>query len=415
MNSFFTLILSALFVLLIDRYVWSSLRVLIPVKKVGLLRTVAILYWGYTAVVLILLIFSVVFRDASLPVNMRTLLFVVAGIPLLGKLLTVFILSLDDIRRGFLWLFRSVSPSKKKDAGNPTIPRSAFLAKTATAAGLGLAGTLVFGILSGAHDYRVRRVRLSLKNLPKKFNGIKIVQLSDIHTGSFFNKTAVMGGVEMALQEKPDITFFTGDFVNERTSEARDYIKIFDKFRSPLGTYSVLGNHDYGDYVQWPGTNAKEQNFQDMLEVHKSLGWDLLMDENRAITVDGESIGLIGVQNWGGGRFPKYGNLGKAMENAEDFPVKILLSHDPSHWDLQVRPEQPSIDLMLAGHTHGMQFGIEIPGFRWSPAQYNYKHWAGLYRENEQYLYVNRGFGFIGYPGRVGILPEITVIELVCS
>jgi len=163
----------------------------------------------------------------------------------------------------------------------------------------------------------------------------------------------------------------------------------------------------------WSSAREKEKNLEDMLAAHKALGWDLLMDENRGITVEGESIGLIGVQNWGGGRFAKYGDLDKALQRADDYPVKILLSHDPSHWDLKVRPEHPEVDLMLAGHTHGMQFGVELPGFRWSPAQYNYKHWAGLYQEGAQYLYVNRGFGYIGYPGRVGILPEITVLELV--
>lgn len=419
MNSFFSLILFALFVLLIDRYVWAAISSLIPTKKTALLKTVAAIYWGYTAIVLMLLVLLLVFPHESVPKNLRTLSFLIIGIPFLSKLLMVLFLSMDDLRRGFLWMFKASGKTAEKKpkgpAGEPAIPRSEFLTKTATAAGLGLAGTLLFGIISGAHDYRVRRVRLSLKNLPKKFNGIKIVQLSDIHTGSFFNKTAVMGGVEMALDEKPDIAVFTGDFVNDRTSEARDYINIFEKFKAPLGVYSVLGNHDYGDYVQWSSKQAKEQNFKDMLDVHKALGWDLLLDENRAITVDGESIGLVGVQNWGGGRFPKYGDLERAMANTADFPVKVLLSHDPSHWDLQVRPEQPSVDLMLAGHTHGMQFGVEIPGFKWSLAQYNYKHWGGLYQENDQYLYVNRGFGFIGYPGRVGILPEITVIELVSA
>lgn len=416
MNSFFTLLIFALFVLLVDRYVWSGLKSLIPTRKPGIVKTAAILYWGYTVIVLTLLLLFVVFPESSLPRHMRTLAFVVIGVPLLGKLVTILILSFDDLRRGLLWMFRSsgrLVRNKPENTGQQAIPRSEFLAKTAAAAGLGMAGTLVFGILSGAYDYRVRRIKLTLKNLPAKFNGIRIVQLSDIHTGSFYNPTAVMGGVEMALSEKADIALFTGDLVNERTVEAKEYIRVFEKLKAPLGVYSVLGNHDYGDYIQWPSRQAKEQNFNDMLAAHKALGWDLLLDENRSIVVDGESIGLIGVQNWGGGRFPKYGDLAKALERTEDQPVKILLSHDPSHWELQVKPEQPTIDLMLAGHTHGMQFGVEIPGFRWSPAQYNYKHWAGLYEDKDQYLYVNRGFGFIGYPGRVGILPEITVIELV--
>ena len=416
MNSFFGVLLFALFLLLVDRYVWSGTKTLIPEGKTRLLRTFSTLFWGYTAISLLVLLLFLVFPEEKLPHGMRSLFFMVIGVPLLGKLLTVFVLSLDDVRRGITWMAKSASGKPAKDTaepGHPTISRSEFLTKTAAAAGVGLAGTLVFGILSGAHDYRVRRIRLSLKNLPAKFNGLRIVQLSDIHTGSFYNQTAVKGGVEMALNEKPDLIVFTGDLVNDQTSEANEYIPVFRKVKAPFGVYSVLGNHDYGDYRRWASKHAKEQNFSDMLAAHKALGWDLMLDENRAITVEGESIGLIGVQNWGGGRFPKYGDLDKALAGAGDFPVKILLSHDPSHWDLQVIPERPEIDLMLAGHTHGMQFGVEIPGFRWSPAQYNYKHWAGLYEDKNQYLYVNRGFGYIGYPGRVGILPEITVIELV--
>lgn len=415
-NSIFNVLLFALFVLLIDRYVWSGIKSLIPARKTSLIRTAAILFWGYTAITLIVLLLFVTFPEEELPHGMRSLFFVVIGVPLVAKLLTVFVLSLDDLRRGITWMIRTSAGKTRKQTrapGEQVIPRSEFLTKTAAAAGLGMAGTLVFGVLSGAHDYRVRRVRLSLKNLPKKFDGLKVVQLSDIHTGSFYNRTAVTGGIEMALGEKPDLIFFTGDLVNEQTSEAKEYIPVFRKLTAPLGVYSVLGNHDYGDYRNWATREAKDRNFNDMLSAHRALGWDLLLDENRAITVEGESIGLIGVQNWGGGRFAKYGDLHKATRGSEDFPVKILLSHDPSHWDLQVRPESPEIDLMLAGHTHGMQFGVEIPGFRWSPAQYNYKHWAGLYEEKGQYLYVNRGFGYIGYPGRVGILPEITVIELV--
>ncbi len=377
----------------------------------------AVLFWGYTAIVLMVLVLFVAFPGERMPHNLRTIGFVVIGVPLVAKLVSILVLSVDDLRRGALWMLRTsgLKPVKKENRAPdvPVIPRSEFLTKTAAAAGLGMAGTLVFGIASGAYDYRVKRIRLSLKNLPAKFDGLKLAQLSDIHTGSFYNKKAVMRGVEMLMNEKADLVVFTGDLVNEQTSEAKLYVPVFEKVKAPMGVYSVLGNHDYGDYRQWASVAAKEQNFKDMLAAHKALGWNLMLDENKAITVEGESIGLIGVQNWGGGRFPKYGSLDKAMERTDDFPVKILLSHDPSHWDLQVRQEHPEIDLMLAGHTHGMQFGIEIPGFRWSPAQYNYKRWAGLYRESDQYLYVNRGYGFIGYPGRVGILPEITVIELV--
>lgn len=242
---------------------------------------------------------------------------------------------------------------------------------------------------------------------------MRIAQVSDIHSGSFFNKTAVKGGVEMLLGEKPDLIFFTGDLVNERTSEVRDYTEMFSKLKAPLGVFSVLGNHDYGDcYSGWTSDAAKAQNLKDMhAVVRNTLGYDLLLNENRTLTVDGASIGLIGVENWGN-RFVQHGDLEKAYAGMEEMPVKLLLSHDPSHWDAKVRPGYPDIDVTFSGHTHGAQFGVELPNFRWSPSQYIYKQWAGLYQEGEQYLYVNRGYGYIGFPGRIGMPPEITIMEL---
>lgn len=324
---------------------------------------------------------------------------------------------IDDVRRFFQWVLSyfipSVAPAAPADPAAPRIPRSEFMAATALVAGGSLLGTFAFGIISGAHDYRIRRVRLVLKNLPKEFEGIKIAQLSDIHSGSFFNKTAVKGGVEMLMKEKPDIAFFTGDLVNDRAEEVRDYVSVFDKVKAPLGVYSIFGNHDYGDYAPFSSKDAKVRNLEDLKEAHRLMGWNLMLDENRPIRVDGAEIGLIGIQNWGAGGFAKYGDLAKAYQGAEDYEVKILLSHDPSHWKEQVRAQYKDIDLALAGHTHGMQFGIDIPGLKWSPVQYRYKEWAGLYQEENQSLYVNRGFGYIGYPGRVGILPEITILELV--
>ena len=217
----------------------------------------------------------------------------------------------------------------------------------------------------------------------------------------------------MMRNEKPDLFVFTGDLVNSETPEVRDYKDIFAKLSAPLGAYSTLGNHDYGDYKQWPSAKAKQKNLEDLVQVHKEMGWDLLRNENRFIEVDGERIALLGVENWGKGRFTKYGDLDKAYAGTEGVETKILLSHDPSHWDAQVRPNHSDIDLTLSGHTHGFQFGVEIGNFRWSPSQYMYDQWADLYKKGNQQIYVNRGFGFIGYPGRVGILPEITILELV--
>jgi predicted MPP superfamily phosphohydrolase len=280
-----------------------------------------------------------------------------------------------------------------------------------------VAGTLPFaamayGIISGAHDYRVKRKTVYLPNLPKAFDGMRIGQLSDIHSGSFYNKTAVQGGVDMLLAEKPDVIFFTGDLVNNESAEVKEYIDVFGKLKAPLGVYSITGNHDYGDYKTWASAEEKRRNFQGLIEAHRLLGFDLLMNEHRFIELGGDRLAVLGIENWGAGRFARYGKLDLAYAGTEEAPVKLLLSHDPSHWDAQVRPLYPDIDIAFAGHTHGFQFGVEIGKIHWSPSQYVYKQWGGLYQEGSQYLYVNRGFGFLGYPGRVGMPPELTIIEL---
>ncbi|MCF0038553.1 metallophosphoesterase [Dyadobacter fanqingshengii] len=416
MNRTFVFIFLTFILFAIDWYVWQGLRFAIRNLMPQTQRWIGGAYWVFTALTLGAYIMMQLLPPDYLKSTTRTFIVAFIAIPYLSKLLAVFLLFLDDIRRFLQWIasffFPSAAPVSPV-SGEQTIPRSQFLATTAMVAGAGLMGTFAYGIISGAHDYRIRRVRIPLKNLPKAFDGIKIAQLSDIHSGSFFNKTAVKGGVEMLMKEKPDIAFFTGDLVNDRALEVRDYIDIFNKVKAPLGVHSILGNHDYGDYFQWPSVEAKTNNLADLRKAHQLLGWNLMLDENRAIRVDGEEIGLIGIQNWGAGNFAKYGNLEKAYQHTDDFPVKILLSHDPSHWQAQVLPKYKDIDLALAGHTHGMQFGVEIGGLKWSPVQYRYKQWAGLYTENDQHLYVNRGFGYLGYPGRVGILPEIAIIELV--
>jgi len=419
MNRTLFFILLTLVLFGIDWYVWQALKFVIRNFSQPTQKWITWAYWGFTSLTL----FAYVAMQL-LPAdffNRITRTFIIAGIaiPYLSKLLVVFFLLIDDARRLLQWVVSYFIPSvvpvpvDPVDPASPKIPRSEFLETTALVAGSALMGTFVFGILSGAHDYRIRRVKVSLKNLPKSFHGMKIAQLSDIHSGSFFNKTAVKGGVEMLMKEKPDIAFFTGDLVNDRAIEVKEYIDIFEKVKAPLGVHSTLGNHDYGDYFQWNSQQEKNQNLADLKKAHQLLGWNLMLDENRAIRVDNEEIGLIGIQNWGAGNFAKYGNLEKAYQGTEDYPVKILLSHDPSHWRAQVLPKYNDIDLAFAGHTHGMQFGVEVAGIKWSPVQYRYKEWAGLYTENNQHLYVNRGFGYLGYPGRVGILPEITIIELV--
>jgi predicted MPP superfamily phosphohydrolase len=320
----------------------------------------------------------------------------------------------DDIRRGAMWLVGKVLPRtgvQFATEGN-MISRSAFLSWLGIGAGGGIFATLLYGF-SNKYNYKVRRVSLSFSNLPSSFKGFRIVQLSDIHAGSFTNKEAVEHGVKMVMAEKPDIILFTGDLVNDRSSEMHDYIDVFNKLSAPHGVFSTLGNHDYGDYVQWESSQAKKANLEELKRIQAQMGWRLLMNEHVPIEKNGETIALLGIENWSAkARFPKHGRLDLAYAGTEKYPFKILMSHDPSHWDAQVRPKYADIDLVLAGHTHGMQFGIENPYFKWSPVQWVYKQWAGLYQEQNQRLYVNRGYGFIGYPGRVGILPEISVITL---
>ncbi|HEY5826437.1 MAG TPA: metallophosphoesterase [Cyclobacteriaceae bacterium] len=327
-----------------------------------------------------------------------------------SKMFGVIVLFIDDIQRGVRWVVHQFQKTPESLPGEG-ITRSDFLSKTALAVTALPMGAFAYGIISGAHDYRIRRVTINLPNLPKSFDGIRIGQVSDIHSGSFWNKTAVKGGVEMLMKEKPDLIFFTGDLVNNEASEVKEYLPIFEKLKAPLGVYSVTGNHDYGDYKAWSSPSEKEKNFRDVVNANKQMGYDILMNENRIIKQGGDKIAIIGIENWGT-KFSKHGKLDEAYKGTDEAAVKLLLSHDPTHWDAQVRPNYKDIDVAFAGHTHGFQFGVEIAGIRWSPVQYVYKQWGGLYKEDNQYLYVNRGFGYIGYPGRVGMPPEITIFEL---
>lgn len=393
--------------LLIDLYVFTLVRSLVE----GSSRPVVIgVYSGYWLLSALALIGVLVYNrlDPEAYKSLRLMMVSYFFITMVAKLFSSVVVLGDDLRRGVTYLFSFFQAAPvARDPG-----RSEFMAKAALMAGAVPLAAFSFGIISGAHDYRVRRKTIYFPNLPKAFDGIRLLQLSDIHTGSFFNKRAVEGGVDMANAEKPDIIMFTGDLVNNESDEAKPYLDIFKNLKAPLGVHSTLGNHDYGDYRGWSSTQAKRQNLLDLHEMHRYMGWNLMLNENKAIKVDNEEIALLGLENWGAGRFSKYGDLAKTYAGTEEIPFKMLMSHDPSHWDAQVRTEYPDVDLMLAGHTHGMQFGVEIGDFRWSPSKYIYKQWADLYQEGPQYLYVNRGFGYLGYPGRVGILPEITVLEL---
>ena len=282
---------------------------------------------------------------------------------------------------------------------------------------LGLAtipfASLLYGMYKGKYNYKVLSYELEYDDLPSVFDGFKITQISDIHCGSFDNPEKVKYGINLINEQKSDIVLFTGDLVNNKSEEVIPWIKLFKQIKAPQGVFSVLGNHDYGDYTSWETEAAKLKNMKDFYKANKDLGWDLLLNESRFIEKDGERIAIVGVENWGKGGFKKAGDLNKALEKVKLEDFKILMSHDPSHWDAEILPHPQTIHLTLSGHTHGMQFGIEIPGwFKWSPVQWRYKQWAGIYANSNQRINVNRGFGYLGYPGRVGIWPEVTVITL---
>ncbi|WP_010133895.1 metallophosphoesterase [Ochrovirga pacifica] len=282
--------------------------------------------------------------------------------------------------------------------------------------GLGLASipflSMLYGITKGKYNYKIKEVALTFKNLPKAFDGLKIVHISDIHSGSFDDFNEVKHGVELIQAQNPDLILFTGDLVNNEAQEIVPYKDLFASLQAPLGKISSLGNHDYGTHKRWNSAQEKEQNLLELFEHQKDMGFQLLNNQNIKLEKEGETLAIVGVENWGKPPFPQKGNLDQALQGTHPENFKILLSHDPTHWDEKVIPHAQHIDLTLSGHTHGMQFGVEIPGIKWSPSKYIYKRWAGLYQNNKQYLYVNRGFGFLGFPGRVGIWPEITVLTL---
>ncbi len=409
-NRLMTLALFILFFLLVDIYYFQAI---LSISRNLDAPWKTILRWGFwiPTVLCVLALLWWNFGDPyKVSANARN--FIITGIvaTYFSKVIGLVVLLVDDLQRGVRWVVSLFTKSNSSLPG-AAIPRSEFLSKAALAVTAVPATAFVYGIISGAHDYRVRNVKVKLKNLPKSFDGLRIGQISDIHSGSFWNKTAVKGGVEMFLREKPDVIFFTGDLVNNDSSEVKEYVPIFEKVKAPLGVFSITGNHDYGDYKKWESPQAKQRNFNDLLQAHKIMGYDILMNEHRFLTQGGDKIAIIGNENWGA-RFSKHGKLDVACQGTEDAAVKLLLSHDPTHWDAQVRPSHPEIDMTFSGHTHGFQFGVEVAGIKWSPVKYVYRQWADLYQEGDQYLYVNRGFGYLGYPGRVGMPPELTIVEL---
>lgn len=411
MGRIFPLIIISILLLIIDLYIYKAILNIYPKWPEAKKQRFSFIWWGYSILLIAGAFISIYF---NIPLGIRAVILVSFFITFVTKVFFIPILFIDDFRRGIIWLTRKWKRDAKQEivkTENP-ISRSEFLVKTGMTVAALPFGTLTWGIVSGAYDYRVRNQVLYLPNLPKEFDGIKMGQISDIHSGSFYNKKAVAGGVDMLMKEKPDFVFFTGDLVNGKASEMKDYQDIFAKVKAPLGVYSTLGNHDYGMYEVWSSEKARLANLETLKKIHGLMGWNLLMNEHKRLKVDGQEIGILGIENWGGGRFPKFGKMEEAIKNTDDLSVKLLLSHDPSHWRAEVLPKYPSIDAVFAGHTHGAQFGVESEYVKWSPVQYIYNEWDGLYKEGHQQLYVNVGYGFIGYPGRVGIMPEITMFEL---
>jgi len=406
-------------VILMDLYVFQAIKIMVDHRSIMLQRFVYMLFWGITVFSVVILIMTFFVDFHVWPKVFRQYTVGILGAIYLSKIVILPFLLIDDVIRGITWIFSFFSKEKATDAGIPIssgkgISRIRFLSYL----GVFLAAipffSMIYGMFYGKYRYTTKKVNLNFPDLPEAFKGIKIVQFSDFHIGSFMDQGHVKKAIDLINAQGADLVFFTGDLVNDLASEVDEFKELLKQIHAPMGIYSILGNHDYGDYYQWENFEQKRANLEKLKKHHQDMGWRLLLNEHVEIVIQDQKISLIGVENWSAvGHFPKYGNLAKAMEGVKNEHFKILLSHDPSHWDAQVIADFPGIHLTLAGHTHGMQFGVEIPGFKWSPVQYVYPKWAGLYSNENQHLYVNRGLGFIGYPGRVGILPEITVFELL--
>jgi predicted MPP superfamily phosphohydrolase len=402
--------------LLLDLYVFQAIKSLSQDCNPRWRTLIYAIYWT-VSILALLSFFFLPYLQYRAPRAYAYLFAIVVGF-YLSKLIVALFLLIDDLRRIIQWAIGKAQmqrpgPRSADEIPGEGISRSAFLSWLGIGLGGSLFSSLIYGF-SNKYNYKIHRHQLTYDNLPAGFKGLKIVQLSDIHSGSFANEAAVNKGIDMVLAEKPDIILFTGDLVNNIAAEMKDYKALFARLKAPMGVYSTLGNHDYGDYFWWETPELKKANLDTLKQIQADMGWRILMNEHVVLERGGDQIALLGIENWSAKpRFTKYGKMNEAYAGTEKYRFKILMSHDPSHWDAEVRPHYPDIDLALAGHTHGMQWGVDLPGLKWSPVRFVYKQWMGLYEEGKQKLYVNRGFGFIGYPGRFGILPEITVIELI--
>ena len=406
--------------LLLDFYLWFSVRKWIQHWKSVVRYVFAVLYWlPFVAMVTIgitSLFVNVFLSNPLLTTYIGGTIFTIYA----GKLIVVIFFMLADLIKIIRHTVRfTYHKSRKKPCPEKgrQITRANFLQKLGLLGGGLVLSGMVIGAVRWAYDFRIRRVNLRYPVLPRELEGIRILQISDLHLGSWTNSAAMEEAVDLINDEHADLVFFTGDLVNFQTSEAYRYKDQLKRIRARYGVYAVLGNHDYGDYVKWDDPRQKENNLTDLVSLYREMGWRLLRNENKIVQMNDIPVAVVGVENWSSyERCPSYGDLDLSMKGTGNSLFKILLSHDPTHWERVVSQKHPDINLTLSGHTHGFQFGVELKNFRWSPAQYMYKQWAGLYEnpatDTPQYIYVNRGLGMIGYPGRIGILPEITVLEL---
>ena len=399
--------------LLFDVYAYNGLRTIASGWKSVLFRR--FLLYGYLAVsvglmlLLLLGVGSFSTPQGMLPFHEWVLSLFLAL--LFTKLFFVVVLFLWDSGR-FIYALGNRLFGPRRVAGQPFMPaRRQFMVDTALLVAAVPFGAFLYAMVKGKYDYRVHRETLYFDDLPEAFDGFTITQISDIHSGSFDNRTAVQRGIRLAQEQKSDLFVFTGDLVNNVAWEIEPYLEDFSQLRAPYGQFSILGNHDYGDYIKWDSIEEKEANLERLKAQHGKLGYRLLMDEHVMLEKGGQKIALLGVQNWGRG-FIQLGDIDKALDGVDAGAFKILLSHDPTHWEEKIRYHPIPIQLTMAGHTHGAQFGVETDHFRWSPVQYRYLDWAGLAKEKDRHLYVNRGFGFLAFSGRLGIWPEITVFTL---
>ena len=398
-------ILFIIFYILIDIYAFQAVRTL---ARNSWIHGVYVLL---SILILAALIYQISNMGAGKVMDINTMyvfgIFLTFFVP---KLIIVVFMFGEDIGRFFTGIFMKVAGS---DEAQFMASRRKFVSTIA----LGIAAipftSLLYGMIQGKYNYKVLKYVLEFEDLPGEFEGFTLTQISDIHSGSFDNRNKVEYAINLINEQKSDVILFTGDLANNIADEMNDWKQLFSTLKAPHGVFSVLGNHDYGDYVKWESDSEKAGNLQNLKKLQKDMGWNLLLNENRYLKKNGQKIALIGVENWGENGFKQAGDLDKACQGISEDDFKILMSHDPSHWQSKVKKDPRHFHLTLSGHTHGMQFGIEIPGIlKWSPIKYRYKNWAGIYEEFGRFINVNRGFGFLGYPGRVGIWPEITVIQL---